>query len=248
MADLYGQITLNEEPVIGSDSLLDGNSLAQLLFWSPRPGEGITVASPSGRLFRARLKSLKEKEAVLTVYEEAGSIEPGPAIALLQALPEKERMELIIQKTTELGVDSIIPFKSKKSITLDERESKQKKSHKWQEIALKAAKQSRRRSIPEVSPFAAFKEALDSVKDAPLKIVLWERPGLTALKDLLADYKGRPLKKAALLTGPEGGLTEGEVDEARRCGFIPVSLGKRILRTETASILTVGLLRYELGG
>jgi 16S rRNA (uracil1498-N3)-methyltransferase len=164
-------------------------------------------------------------------------------ILLLQALPEKERMELIIQKVTELGVSAIVPFKSERSITLDEREAKQKKAHRWQEIAIKAVQQSRRAKVPRVRYYASFREALGVCKEGGLKIILYEKDGQN-LKNVLKESSPH---RVYALVGPEGGLAEEEIKMAMEEGFVPVKLGQRILRTETAAITLVGILQYELG-
>ena len=164
-------------------------------------------------------------------------------IILLQALPEKERMELIIQKATELGVSAIIPFRSEKSISLEEREAKQKKAHRWQEIAVKAVQQSRRAKVPRVEHYRPFNEALGICTEDGLKILLYEQRGEN-LKNLLRRYQPN---KIYAMVGPEGGFTEEEVRLAKDRGFIPIKLGQRILRTETAAIALVGILQYELG-
>jgi 16S rRNA (uracil1498-N3)-methyltransferase len=164
-------------------------------------------------------------------------------IILLQALPEKERMELIIQKTTELGISVILPFQSEKSISLKEREAKQKKAHRWQEIAVKAVQQSRRAKVPRVEECRTFQEVLGVCMGDGLKILLWEKGG-EDLKNVLRQ----PLPpKIYVMVGPEGGVTEEEVRLAKEEGFIPVKLGQRILRTETAAIALVAILQFELG-
>ena len=162
---------------------------------------------------------------------------------LLQALPEKERMELILQKATELGVSAIIPFKSERSISLAEREAKQKKSHRWQEIAVKATQQSRRARVPRVEAYRSFEEALRYCEGEGLKIVLWEKEG----QPLREALRGLHPQRIYGMIGPEGGLTELEIEMAKAAGFIPVKLGQRILRTETAAITLTAILQYELG-
>jgi 16S rRNA (uracil1498-N3)-methyltransferase len=152
-------------------------------------------------------------------------------------------MELIIQKTTELGVSRIIPFKSKRSISLEEREAKQKKAHRWQDIALKATQQSRRALIPRVEAYRSFEEALASCTEEGLRILLWERQG----ESLRAVLDRCRFQRVYGLVGPEGGLTESEVEAARQVGFLPVKLGQRVLRTETAAIILVALLQYAWG-
>lgn len=242
-----GEIRVQRALLPGDAFTLDAENTGGLLSWQPRPGEAFTVIDGRGELVRVRLLSLSGGKAELTVFEEMGAIERGPAVLLLQALPERERLEGIIQKTAELGVTAVLPFKSERSISIEELDSRQKRSHNWQNIALKAARQSRRRDIPRVLPYAPFRDALREAGSAGLKIMLWERPGLEALKSILRKAQG-PMESAALLVGPEGGFTEDEAAAAKKEGFVQASLGSRVLRTETAAIFGVGLLRYELGG
>ncbi|MBI5827543.1 MAG: 16S rRNA (uracil(1498)-N(3))-methyltransferase [Deltaproteobacteria bacterium] len=248
MAGLFGHIRLDGKASLQQTRTLTGAALDALLSWRPRPGAAITVSDASGALYRARLIGVEEGRARLLVFEEAGALNKDPfrEIYLLQALPEKERMELIIQKTTELGVTHIIPFGSKRSISLEQREARQGKSHRWQDIALNAARQSRGFFIPVVLPYRTFEDALDTVKDAGFKIALWERPGISGIKTVLRDKALYDAEKIAILSGPEGGLGEDEMDRAASCGFTAVSLGQRVLRAETAPIIAIGLLSYEL--
>ncbi|MBZ0220296.1 MAG: 16S rRNA (uracil(1498)-N(3))-methyltransferase [Candidatus Methylomirabilis sp.] len=242
-----GEIRVERALLPGDTFTLDPENTGRLLSWQPRPGEAFTLIDGRGELVRGRLLSLSGGVAELIVFEEIGAVEPGPAVLLLQALPERERLETIIQKTTELGVTAILPFKSERSISIEELDSRQKRSHNWQKVAIKAAKQSRRWDIPNVLPYAAFREALHETAATELKVMLWESPGLKGLKDFLRENE-KPIGSVSLLVGPEGGFTEEEAAAAREEGFAQASLGSRVLRTETAAIFGVGLLRYELGG
>ncbi len=239
-----GRIIIDEKIELKKSYTLGAGAAEELARWKLRAGEAVTVSDAEGVLYRARVVDGGGPKVL--VFEEAGTVDRGPEITLLQALPEKERMELIIQKTSELGVNLIVPFKSKKSISLEERDSMQKKAHRWQDVALKASKQSRSEFISSVHPYSSFAEALEISKDATLKIALWERQGIRLLKDVLAGAEKEAIGKAAILIGPEGGLEDEEIAGAVGAGFTPVSLGRRILRTETASIMAVGLLRYGL--
>ena len=240
---IQGRIIIEGRIEQGREYALGGDALKNLLLWKPRLTEAVTVSDAVGRLFRARVIELGAEAARLFVFEEAGSERPPfLELTLVQALPEKERMELIIQKTTELGVSRIIPFKSLRSINLDERERGQKKSHKWQDIALKASKQSRRPSIAEVLPYTSFDNALNIINDARLRIMLSEQKGIAHLKDFLSGKKD--IKNIAILSGPEGGFSGEEVGAALKKGFKLVSLGNNILRAETASIFAVGLMQF----
>lgn len=241
-----GSLRIENRVKIGVSLTLEGPLFTSLVEWRPRPGEAVTISGSDRRLFRARVIELGERSAILLPFEEMGQAIDAPEIILLQALPERERMETIIQKTAELGVSSIVPFKSEKSISLEELDGRQRRSHNWGPIALKAAKQSRRPDIPEVLPYSSFREALNATDGCDLKVMLWEGAG-KGLKELLSEIR-RPVASAALLVGPEGGFTEGEVKAALEAGFMAVNLGLRILRTETAAIFGIGVLRYELGG
>jgi 16S rRNA (uracil1498-N3)-methyltransferase len=238
------RIILVQKVDVGKEVLIEGPPLEALRFQGGRAGSIITLTDSGGNDFRGRIRSLSDKRASVVVFEAfPSSTESSAEIILLQALPEKERMELIIQKATELGVSAIVPFKSERSISLEERDAKQKKSHKWQEIVIKAAQQSRRAKVPHVESYRSFREALEVCREEGLKVILWEKEG-EPLKKILRQYLP---KKVYVMVGPEGGFTEEEVKSAKDWGFIPVKLGQRILRTETAAITLVGILQYELG-
>lgn len=243
-----GKIILDRETYTDESVEIRGPAIDALILWKPREGTAVTVISPGGRLYRARVVSIGEGLSELRIYEKMREVRTPPVeITLLQALPEKERMEVVIEKTTELGVDVIVPFESGKSTSLEERERGQKKSHRWGSRALSAARQCRRESIPEILPCTDFEGALKTAEGADLKIMLWEGHAARPLKEVLRDAPLGDIKSAVLLTGPEGGFTGEEVSRAYGGGFTPVSLGRRILRTETAAITAVGIVGYELG-
>jgi 16S rRNA (uracil1498-N3)-methyltransferase len=231
---------------MGREIALEGDLFFALCQRQPYQGEIITVTDAAGKAFRGRIVELKADQARVFIFEEMREpLEPPFELVLFQALPEKERMELIIQKATELGVSCIYPFKSKHSISLEERESGQSKAHRWQHIALKAAKQSRRASLPLVAPYCSFAQALDLARPLELKVMLWEKEQ----RRLTSLIRGMPAPKGiALIIGPEGGWAEEEVQQARAAGFSPVGLGGRILRTETAAIAACAIIQYEWGG
>ena len=238
------RILLDEKVVVGKEILMKGPPLEALRFQGGRVGSLVTLTDAKGNDFRARVLHLSETRAAIFIFD----IFPSPTessleIVLLQALPEKERMELIIQKATELGALGILPFQSEKSISLREREAKQKKAHRWQHIAIKAVQQSRRARVPFVGECQPFEEVLENLGEDGLKVLLWEKGG-ESLKTVL---KRHPAQKIYAMVGPEGGFTEKEVKSAKGRGFIPVKIGQRILRTETAAIGLVAILQYELG-
>ncbi len=238
------RIVLDRKVDVGIEVLIKGPPLEALCFQGGRVGSLVTLTDSEGSDFRGRVTRLSKKEGSIFVFEAFSSpTESSLEIILLQALPEKERMELIIQKTTELGASAILPFQSERSISLEEREARQKKAHRWQHIAVKAVQQSRRAKVPYVGECRPFREVLGGCGEDGLKILLWEKEG-EKLKSIL---KKQPSQKIYVAVGPEGGFTEGEVEWAKRQEFIPVKLAYRILRTETAAITVVGILQYELG-
>ena len=251
------RIVLNQKVTVGKEVVIEGPPLEALCFQASRVGGLVTITDLEGNDFRGRITRLSEKEASVLIFDAFPSpTESTLQIILLQALPEKERMELIIQKTTELGVSAILPFQSERSISLKEREAKQKKAHRWQQIAVKAVQQSRRAKVPEVGACRSFEQVLEDCKEEGLKILLWEKEG----KNLKEVLKSPPFGKGGeggfktnrpgmvyIMVGPEGGFTQEEVEWAKKKGFIPIKLGNRILRTETAAITLVGILQFEFG-
>jgi 16S rRNA (uracil1498-N3)-methyltransferase len=214
--------------------------------WVPRLGEIITVEDSMGRHFRGRVFRLCGSRCEVHLFENLSKrMESDLDLLLLQSLPEKERMEWIIQKTTELGVSSIVPFHSKRSISLEEREKRQRKAHRWPEIARKASQQCRRASIPVIEPYTDFADALRYADDYDLKMLLWEKETKAGLNGICSHDK--PPTSICLLVGPEGGFTEKEIRMARGAGFITIGLGPRILRTETAAIAIIAIIQYRWG-
>jgi 16S rRNA (uracil1498-N3)-methyltransferase len=238
------RIVLDQKVAVGKEVWIEGPPLEALRFQAGRVGGLVTLTDLEGNDFRGRVTRLSEKEASVLIFDAFPSpTESSFQIILLQALPEKEKMELIIQKTTELGVSAILPFQSERSISLKEREAKQKKAHRWQQIAVKAVQQSRRAKVPEVGECRPLQDVLGGCGEDGIKILLWEKGGQN-LKNVLR----RPFpQKIYVAIGPEGGFAREEVEWAKKKGFIPVKLGHRILRTETAAITLVGILQFEIG-
>ena len=238
------RIILDRVVEINQEVMIEGPLLEALRFQGGRVGRLVTLTDAGGKDFRGRVLNLSATKAEILIVDRFPSPTESPVdIVLLQALPERERMEWIIQKTTELGISSIIPFKSARSISLEEREAKQKKAHRWQEIAVKAVQQSRRARVPHVETYRSFNKALKACDGEGLKILLWEKTG-ERLKQVLKQH---PAKKIYVMVGPEGGFSEEEAAQAMDAGFVPVKLAQRILRTETAAITLVAILQYEVG-
>ncbi len=170
-------------------------------------------------------------------------------IYLFQGLPKKDKMELIIQKAVELGVFEIIPVMTQRTVVkLEDKKKEDKKVERWQLIATSAAKQSNRGIIPTVSGTMSFKESLDYAKNMDIKIIPYENADdINKTKEIIQSIKSG--QSVGIFIGPEGGFEEKEIGQALEAGVLPITLGRRILRTETAglAILSMIMLQMELG-
>ena len=165
-------------------------------------------------------------------------------ITLAQSLLKGEKMDYLIQKATELGVKEIIPFFSSRSVPLLEKPRRLRRHHRWEKIAIEASKQCGRGVISKIEPLQNYSEMLQNISPDFLRLILWEKKG-ARLKEVLEGSKEKT--KIFFIVGPEGGLSQEEVGLAKQKGFIPVTLGKRILRSETASLCLLSILQYEWG-
>ena len=239
------EVRLEGVPVLEVPIGLSPRALTALSCWQPRPGEIVTLVDPRENYYRARLMRIGPEEAEVVPFQRFPQpAESRIALEVYQALPEKERFELILQKLTEIGVARIVPYTSEHSTTQEGRDAGQRKSHRWPDVVLRAAKQCRRGRIPELYTVASWDEAICRAAGADLKLMLYEGEAGWTLGEAL---RGETPCRVALLVGPEGGFSPGEVADARKSGFLPVSLGPRILRTETAAILGAGIIQYQLG-
>jgi 16S rRNA (uracil1498-N3)-methyltransferase len=238
-------IRLCRTPALEEETALPPEAARALSFWSARLGEVLTLVGPDDSAWRGRLSHLAGEEARVVVFEKLPFFpESRVHVTVFQALPQKERFELVLQKLTEIGVDRLVPFVCRRSITPEQRDQGQRKSHRWPEVVLRAAKQCRRALLPELSPVLSWQEVLEEAAGADLRLLLYEKYSGHSLGQLLRKPEAR---RIALVVGPEGGFTEDEVDEAGRSGLIPVSLGSRILRTETAAIIGAAIIQFSLG-
>ena len=165
-------------------------------------------------------------------------------VTLAQSLLKGEKMDYLIQKATELGIKEIIPFSSSRSVPLLEKSKGQERHRRWEKIAIEASKQCGRTILPRIDLLKDYSQMLQSASQDSIRLILWEKEG-QRLKELFAGEGEK--SKIFFVVGPEGGLSQEEVDEAKRSGFVPVTLGRRILRSETASLSLLSILQYEWG-
>lgn len=210
-------------------------------------GEEIAVSNgQDGKEYCCGIIALEEDciQCELRFIKEDG-VELPSQIYLFQGLPKADKMELIIQKAVELGVYQVIPVSTKRCVVkLDDKKAKSKIA-RWQGIAEAAAKQSKRGIIPQVTDVMSFKNAIKMAFDMEVRLIPYElAEGMTKTKELIDNVK--PGQRIAIFIGPEGGFEESEIAEALENGIQPITLGKRILRTETAGFTILSWLMYHL--
>jgi 16S rRNA (uracil1498-N3)-methyltransferase len=238
---------------LASDQItIDGENARYLsIVLRVKPGEIITIFDGFGHRYICRILQIHKKEVVVEmIKKEPYSAESPVAISLAQGLPKSDKMDLIVQKSTELGVSKIFPI-----ITERSQIKHTEKVERWRKIALSASQQCGREKITEIKEPVSIQEFLRNTPLTPLdrgeqfntflNIIFSEEQKEINLKKVLNDFKAS--KNIVLLIGPEGGFSGKEVSAAVEKGFIEASLGPRILRTETAPIAAISIIQYELG-
>ncbi len=236
-----GNVTEKQIIITGSDV----NHIKNVL--RMKPGEELMVCDGNGTEYTCVISEFPAGEVLLSIQKaEKASTELPVRLKLYQGLPKKDKMELIIQKAVELGAVEIIPVMTKRCIVkLEDDKKEAKKLERWQAIAESAAKQSGRGIIPAVGHVISFKEAIKQAVAEGMALIPYEMAeGMQSLKKAVAQASKQQV--ISVFIGPEGGFEEAEVEFAKEQGVIPVSLGKRILRTETAGFTSLSILMYEI--
>jgi len=210
-----------------------------------KAGDEIIVFDGSGKEYKGRIVKEEPTSVVIKVGDLFSSKEESPfEITLAQSLLKGEKMDYLIQKATELGVSEIVPFFSSRSVPLFDRLKKLERHRRWERIAIEASKQCGRGFIPKIDHIRDYSEMLSLAPLESLRLILWEEEG-ERLKEVLKESKDK--KRIFFIVGPEGGLSQEEVEKSKGMGFIPVYMGQRILRAETASLCLLSILQYEWG-
>lgn len=234
---------INDKRVVITGS--DVNHIRNVL--RMKPGEEIAVSNGTdGREYRCGIVEIGEEQVIceLRFIKEDG-LELSSRVHLFQGLPKADKMELIIQKAVELGVYEVIPVETKRAVVkLDAKKARQK-TERWQAIAEAAAKQSKRRIIPQVSEPVTFARALERAGGMEVKMIPYElAEGMERTKQMISSLPEDA--DIAVFIGPEGGFEESEIKAAAEAGVVSITLGKRILRTETAGLTVMAWIMYQL--
>lgn len=213
-----------------------------------REGEGIVLGDGRGAECEAVVSSFAGGSATLKIL--ARTVRRGPAIPIIlaQSVPKGDKMDAILRQVVELGVRRIVPFRSARSIPRLSAEKSAARTARWQRIAEEAARQTGRAHIPEVTGILSFEEMtrMELPKET-CRLILWEEERQAGFRETLRS-RGQTAAAYCLIVGPEGGLTADEVQQARDAGFLSVSLGRNVLKVETAAAAVVAMLQYEIGG
>lgn len=237
------QININDKSVIITGN--DVNHIRNVL--RMKPGEEISVSNGvDGKEYRCGIMALEADRVICELrFVKEDGVELPCKVYLFQGLPKADKMEWIVQKAVELGVYEIIPVAAKRCVVkLDEKKVGVKVA-RWQGIAEAAAKQSKRGIIPQVMEVLSFSQAVKKASDMDVRLIPYEMAeGMEKTRQIVDNLK--PGQSIAVFIGPEGGFEEAEIQEARTVGIEPVTLGKRILRTETAGMTVLSWILYRV--
>lgn len=211
-----------------------------------RQGETILISAGDNLEYTCLVSEMEAEEVIADIsYVQEVGMELPSKIYLFQGLPKSDKMELIIQKAIELGAAEIVPMATKRAVVKLDAKKAAKKVQRWNEIAKSAAKQSKRGLIPEVKPVMSFKEAVEYGKSMDMLLIPYEdAKGIAHSREVVEAVKDK--KSLGIYIGPEGGFPEEEVSLAMKAGAEPVTLGHRILRTETAGMTLLSILMFML--
>lgn len=247
MAD-HRRFFVSPEQVQDAEATIQGPTARQIgKVLRLKPDDAITLLDGLGSVYAAEITSLSPDEVRARVLDRQSDInEPRLRLVLACCIPKSDRMELIVQKCTELGISEIVLVTSERTISRLDASNHDRKLDRWRKIALEATEQCGRSKAPVIGRVVTFTELVEMIPGFPLAIVAWEEEAGPSLRDALTENRGSD--SALVIIGPEGGLTEREVETAKSAGAVSVSLGRRLLRTDTAAIAACAAVMYELDG
>ena len=233
---------VTEEALAAQVPVLTGDNAAHAKVLRMKVGENLLLCDGQGREALCRIADTDYSLEVLERRES--SSEAAVAVSVYMAFPKGDKLEHVIQKATELGAREIVTFPSSRCVSRPDEKSLKKKLERWQKIAASAAEQSGRGRIPEVIVLDSFQNALARGAASDMPNVFYENEHATTLRQALSS---KEYKSVSILSGPEGGLEEAEIQAAREAGFRICTLGNRILRCETAPLCGLSAVMYDAG-
>lgn len=207
-----------------------------------KKGERILVFDGTGNEYEVELERISPRAEGKIVAKKSHGL-PSFHLTLAQSIPKGDKMDWIVEKGTEIGIDTFRPFISERTVVKIDEKNAPKKKERWQKIAVSAAEQCRGFFVPEIANIITFQQALERTAQDGLRLILWEEEKNTALKNIL---RGTELPNITIFVGPEGGFSSAEIEQAKNADVIPVTLGPRILRSETTGLVVSAIIAYEL--
>ena len=209
-----------------------------------RENDKLEVCDMDNNEYICEIREINKDNILLDIIEKVNiKRESNLKVKLYQGMPKGTKMELILQKLTEIGVDEIVLVQAKRSVTKIDNKKEDKKIERWERIIYEAAKQSKRAKIPKLTGVLTFKEALADMQNNDLNICPYENERTISIKEAIKDSSANTI---GIFVGPEGGFEEEEIEKIQEIDGKVVSLGPRILRTETASVVASSIVLYEL--
>lgn len=240
------QFFVEEDAVFAERILISGedvNHIRNVL--RMRPGEQIRVSTSPGKNYLCRIAEIDVSAVAAKIVKEVPGTELLSRIVLYQGLPKSDKFEFIIQKAVELGAAEIVPVAMKNCVARPDAKKAEAKRTRWQSIAESAAKQSKRSVIPPVRGLISFQEAAEEAGAFDVGLLCYEdERGMAGTRELIGAI--RPGQSIAVFIGPEGGFDASETALAKEAGIRTISLGNRILRTETAGLAILSVLMYHI--
>jgi len=247
-----GRILVPRKTICGNTVIIKGSEahrIANVL--RKKAGDVIELFDGSGRQYRAKIALInngnsKSIEAIITEEKRVPVADTAIKISLYQCIPKGEKMDWVVQKCTELGIYDITPVISDRTVVRPDPAGLAKKIRRWERIAVQASEQSGRSTAPAINRAEGFGSLLERTGGLSGRVMLWESETGLHLGEYLKKQKGN-LMDIGLMIGPEGGFSREEAERAEKSGFVRVTVGKRILRTETAGLIAAAIIMYNAG-
>lgn len=210
-------------------------------------GDRLDLIDGKGFEYHGVIHNMTPEEVWIEVLEKNPILDPSVGLTLCQSLLKADKMDFIIQRSVELGVNTFIPFISSRSVVRLTPEAADRKVERWRKIATEAARQCGRSTIPSVEAVLSYVDMLNRADEKTVKVIFWEAESERTIRQIFRNDEGESSPGYFFIVGPEGGFSGDEVFRAKEAGFFPVSLGKRVLKVETAVMSILAILQYEKG-
>jgi len=239
---------VSKDSIDGNNAVIDGEDVKHIYrVLRLQVGDKVSVNNSEGKEYVGEITFIDKNEVNINLLEERSINNESPVeVYLYQGIPKSTKMDLIVQKNTELGVKAITPIITERVVVKTELKE-YKKVDRWNRIALEACKQCKRSLIPQINVPIEFDNLIEELKHMDLVVVPYENQKGYGIKKLIENIEKDSINKVAIVIGPEGGFADSEILKLKEIGSEIVTLGPRILRTETAGFTCLSLIMYELG-